>query len=145
MAFGSDRSEPRDVARAAGRGEAALTIIAVGTRLVGELDCSGVVKVEGIVVGAVRAERQILVARGGTVEGDLGAPEVVVGGVVQGGVTGADRVEVQTGAAVHGDITTRRLVVQEGGEVNGQINMTEDGTSPIAPPESTGSSESAQV
>ncbi len=144
MAFGSDRSDPRDASRAANRGEAALTIIAVGTRLIGELECSGVVKVEGTVVGSVRSDRQILVARGGTVEGDMGAPEVVVGGVVQGGVTGADRVEVQTGAAVHGDITTRRLVVQEGGEVNGQVNMTEDGTS-AAPSESTSSSESAHV
>lgn len=144
MAFGSDRSDTRDAGRAGARGEPGLTIIAAGTRLVGELGCNGVVKVEGMVVGSVRADKQVLVARGGTVEGDLEAPDVVVGGVVQGSVTGAERVEVQTGAAVHGDITTRRLIVQEGGEVNGKVNMTVDGERP-AKTQSTTTAESAHV
>lgn len=115
MAASSDRSSTR--------GEAALTIIAPGTRLIGELESSGVVKVEGVVNGTIRAERQILIAREGSIEGDLHAAEVVVGGRVHGAVTATDRVEVQTGATVNGDVTTKRLVVQEGGEVNGLIKM----------------------
>lgn len=122
MANGSDRS--------ASRGEAALTIIAPGTRVVGEIETSGVVKVEGVVSGAVRAERQVLVARGGVVEGDIYSAEAVVGGRVEGAVHAVDRVEVQTGASVKGDVSTRSLVVQEGGEVNGLINMTSATTSP---------------
>jgi cytoskeletal protein CcmA (bactofilin family) len=116
MANGSDRS--------ASRGEAALTIIAPGTKVVGEIETPGVVKVEGAVNGQVRAERQVLVARGGVVEGDLYAAEVIVGGRVEGAVHGTERVEVQSGASIKGDVSTRSLVVQEGGEVNGLINMT---------------------
>jgi cytoskeletal protein CcmA (bactofilin family) len=110
--------------RPASRGEAALTIIAPGTKVVGEIETSGVVKVEGVVSGTVRAERQVLVARGGVVEGDIHATEAVVGGRVEGAVHAVDRVEVQTGASVKGDVSTRSLIVQEGGEVNGLINMT---------------------
>jgi cytoskeletal protein CcmA (bactofilin family) len=116
MANGSDRS--------ASRADAALTIIAPGTKVIGEIETSGVVKVEGIVNGTVRAERQVLVARGGVVEGDIRAAEAVVGGRVEGAVQATDRVEVQSGASVKGDVSTRCLVVQEGGEVNGLINMT---------------------
>ena len=128
MAFGSERTESRDGAGRPGtRGEAALTIIATGTRLVGDVESDGVVKVEGEIAGTVRAERQVLVARGGVVRGDIITAEAVLGGEVQGGVTASDRVEVQAGAAVHGDIATERLIVQEGGEVNGLVKMTADG------------------
>jgi cytoskeletal protein CcmA (bactofilin family) len=119
MANGSDRS--------GSRGDAALTIIAPGTKVVGEIETSGVVKIEGAVNGAVRAERQILVARGGVVEGDLYAAEAIVGGRVEGAVHGTERVDVQSGATIKGDVSTRSLVVQEGGEVNGLINMTPPG------------------
>jgi cytoskeletal protein CcmA (bactofilin family) len=106
------------------RSDAALTIIAPGTRLEGELISSGVVKVEGTVAGTIRAERQVLVAKGGVVEGDIRTVEAVIGGRVDGGVTASERVEVQGGAAVHGDVTTKSLVVQEGGEINGLVKMT---------------------
>lgn len=112
--------------RSTARGDAALTIIAPSTRVVGEIHSSGVVKVEGLVNGTVKAERQVLIAKEGTIEGDVSSGEVVVGGRVEGGVHATDRVEVQTGAVVHGDVTTRRLVVQEGGEVNGVIKMASE-------------------
>jgi len=109
--------------RTAARGDAALTIIAPGTRVVGEIESTGVVKVEGAVAGTVRAERQVLIAREGTVDGDVVGTEVIVGGKVDGAVTATDRVEVQTGAVIHGDVTAKRLIVQEGGEVNGIVKM----------------------
>src|SRR5689334_21586327 len=46
--------------RPAGK-EAALSVIAPGTKITGELTSDGVVKVEGLVIGTVRAERQVLV------------------------------------------------------------------------------------
>jgi cytoskeletal protein CcmA (bactofilin family) len=116
------------------RAEAALTIVAPGTRVVGELEAAGVVKIEGVVVGTVRAGRQLLVARGGSVEGDVFTTEAVVGGSVKGGITASERVEIQSGAAVHGDVTTRQLVVQEGGEINGLVRMTEDASAEPTPP-----------
>lgn len=107
------------------RGEAALTIVAQGARFEGTLDCRGVIKVEGIVVGTVRADRQVLVARGGLIEGDVQSREAVIGGEVRGGVQASERIEIQEGAVVHGDIVTKRLAVVEGGEVNGNITMGE--------------------
>ena len=118
--FSSDKPE---TGKRSSRGEPALTIIATGTRIVGEVQSNGVVKVEGEVVGTVRAERQVLLAKGGTIEGDLITREAVLGGTINGGVTAEERVEVQTGCVVNGDIATDRLVVHEGGEVNGHVKM----------------------
>jgi cytoskeletal protein CcmA (bactofilin family) len=115
MATGSDRSA---------RSEAALTIIAPGAKLEGELSTTGVVKIEGTIVGTVRADRQVLVARGGAVEGDVHSTEAIIGGRVHGEVSAAERVEVQGGAVIHGDVKTKSLIVQEGGEINGLVKMT---------------------
>jgi cytoskeletal protein CcmA (bactofilin family) len=111
-----------------GRGDSALTIVAQGTRIEGALQASGVIKVEGTVVGTVHAERQVLVARGGVIEGNVFSREAVLGGEVRGSVVASERVEIQEGAVVHGDITTKRLLVAEGGEVNGNINMSDSKT-----------------
>lgn len=106
------------------RSDATLTIIAPGTKVEGEVVSSGVVKIEGTVAGTIRAERQVLVAKGGVVEGDIQTVEAVIGGRVEGGVSASERIEVQGGAAVHGDVSTKSLVVQEGGEINGLVKMT---------------------
>ncbi len=92
-------------------------------RVVGELITDGVVKVEGTVEGTIRAEREVLIAKGGLVEGDIHTHEAVVGGKVVGSIFARERIEVQQGSVVQGDIATKRLTVQEGGEVNGSIKM----------------------
>lgn len=100
-----------------------LSIIAPGMRIAGDLTTDGVVKIEGTVKGSIRARQQILVAKGGTVEGDLYSREAIIGGKVLGGIYADERVEVQPGSTVNGDITAQRIVVQEGGEVNGHVRV----------------------
>ncbi len=104
--------------------DARISIVACGMKITGDIESDGVVKVEGQVVGNVRAERQVLVARGGSIEGDVETAEAIVGGEVRGTVQATQRVEVQAGGSVHGDIATPRILVQEGGEVNGHLRMS---------------------
>jgi len=104
--------------------EGRISIIAAGVKISGDIESDGIVKVEGLVVGNVRADKQVLVAKGGMIEGDIETAEAIVGGEVRGQVQARQRVEVQAGASVQGDITTPRIVVQEGGEVNGHLRMS---------------------
>ena len=109
-----------------GRGQAregALSIIAADLKVVGALSTQGVVKVDGLVEGNIQAERQVLVSKGGEVKGDIQSNEVIVGGRVEGCVRATGRVEVQATATVDGDILTKRILVHEGGEVNGNLLM----------------------
>lgn len=106
------------------RGEpAGLTIIAVGSTLVGDLVSEGVVKVEGVIEGTVRAGTQLLVAPGAVIRGDVQANEIVAGGEIHGAVIADERVEIQAGALIYGDIRAQRLHIADGGKVNGQITM----------------------
>jgi cytoskeletal protein CcmA (bactofilin family) len=100
-----------------------LSIIAKDLTVVGDLATEGVVKIEGTVKGTIRASTQALIAPGALVQGDLYTAEAVIGGRVEGNVYATDRVEVQATAEVQGDVLTRRIVVLEGGSVNGSIKM----------------------
>ncbi len=109
-----------------GRGpsrDGVLSIIAADLKVVGELITDGVVKVDGLVEGNVKAERQVLVSKGGNVKGDVHSKEVIVGGRIEGAVFANGRVEIQASATVKGDILTKRILVHEGGEVNGNLRM----------------------
>ena len=108
--------------------QGALSIIGPGMRVVGDITADGVVKIEGTVVGTVRAGRQVLVAKGGEVEGDVVTREAIIGGEVRGTVVAEERVEIQATSDVHGDIASRRLLVHEGGEINGVVRMGEEAT-----------------
>lgn len=118
-----EAKQPQRRAAAASQREPGLSVIAAGMRVEGELVTDGVVKIEGTVVGTVRAELQVLVAKGGLVEGDIHTREAVLGGEVRGAILAHERVEVQATSVVQGDIGTQRIVVHEGGEVNGHIRM----------------------
>lgn len=115
------------------KGVPGLSIIGAGMRVVGDISADGVVKIEGAVNGTVRAAKQVLVARGGEVEGDVVSKEAIIGGEVRGAIYAEERVELQATSVVHGDVHTKRLLIQEGGEMNGVLRMSEDaGQSPQA-------------
>ena len=100
-----------------------LSILGPGARVKGELEVDGVIKIQGTVDGTVRARGQVLVVKGGKVQGDIFGREVVVGGEVQGGVFADERAEIQATSVIQGDITTPQITVLEGGTINGKINM----------------------
>lgn len=101
-----------------------LSVLAADMGFEGTITAKGTVKIEGSVVGDVRSQGQVLVGTGGSIKGNVIAREAISHGEIHGSIEARDRVELQPGAAVHGDITTGRIVVHEGGQVNGRLHMT---------------------
>lgn len=116
-----------DGATRAGKGgnENTLSIVSAGSTVTGDVDCAGVLKVEGRVEGSVTRARQVMLARQASITGNVSAHEVVVGGVIDGNVVATERLELQSTAVVNGDITTKSIVVMEGARINGAVRMTE--------------------
>lgn len=121
---GSDKKAAAAAPGKAGpSGAVGLSIIGAGMTVHGDVETAGVVKIEGVVNGHVTAGQQVLVARGGQIDGDVDTGEAVIGGVVHGAVRAQERVEVQPGATVQGDVTTKRIAVAEGAVLNGMVKM----------------------
>src|SRR6266516_4300504 len=79
-----------------------LSIIGAGMRVVGDISADGVV-----------------ISR-----------EAIIGGEVRGAIYAEERVELQATSVVHGDVHTKKLLIQEGGEINGVLRMGEDAGQP---------------
>lgn len=99
------------------------SIIASDMTIIGDLETSGVVRIEGRIKGAVRASGQVLVTLGAVIEGDLHTQEAVIAGQVHGAIHATERVELQATAEVAGDIFTPRIAIVEGGKVSGEVRM----------------------
>ena len=104
-------------------GEGGLSVIAAGMKIIGDIDSNGVVKIEGLVEGAIRGARQLLLGRQGTIHGDIRVQEAIIGGTVVGNITADERVEIQGTSSVQGDVHTKSIVVLEGGVINGTVRM----------------------
>ena len=120
--FGKEGTTRSEV-RANNSGEAMLSIIASGMRIVGDIESAGVIKVDGHIDGSVSGARQVLIARGGAIHGNIHADEIVIGGLVAGAVVATERLELQETAVVNGDIETTSIVVLEGAKINGSVRM----------------------
>ena len=103
--------------------EAGTSVIAPGMKVVGDLETSGILKIDGTVQGSIRGARQVMLGRSGVIQGDVQAEEVILGGRVVGTVTATERVEIQSNSVIEGDVHTRSIVVFEGGLLNGNVRM----------------------
>lgn len=117
-----------------------VSVIGPGMEIVGDIKCDGTVRVEGKVEGSIHATKSVVVGKGGTVSGDIETQDVVVAGSVNGTIVGASRVELQDTCRVEGDIRSRRIKLDEGGQVEGRLQMgkaakkaTAEGGAPKAP------------
>ena len=103
----------------------AISIIAQGTRVKGDFETDGTLRVEGTVEGMIRAAKAVVVGKDGVVLGDITTQDAVIGGKVSGKVVAESRLELQATCVIDGEIRARRVKLDEGGKVNGQVAMGE--------------------
>src|SRR5688572_26883142 len=85
----------------------AISIIATGMTIVGDVTTEGVIRIEGEVHGTIRAGKAVVLGQGGHVEGDIHTEDAVIGGRVTGSIEARARVELQSTCTVTGEIRTR--------------------------------------
>ena len=130
MAIFNKDSNGGDPRAAAANNDATLSVIALGSKVVGDMECTGVLKIEGTVEGTIRGARQVLLGRQGIVKGDIETREAVIGGQVEGSILAIERVEIQGTASVVGNVHTKTIVIREGGQINGAVRMQESPAMP---------------
>ncbi|MGN0016126.1 MAG: polymer-forming cytoskeletal protein [Candidatus Avelusimicrobium sp.] len=84
----------------------------------GTLSVQGSLRVDGTLEGSVDNARHVIVGTDGKVLGDVTAQIVVCGGVIEGNVC-ADMLEVLAPASIKGDIRAKKMIVEEGGRIEG--------------------------
>lgn len=101
----------------------ATTLIAHGSKIVGEILGDAPVHVAGQLEGRVHVDQTVVVSAQGQVRGEIFAHTARIGGRVEGPVRAMDRVEVTASGHLEGDIQAPRVVIEEGAFFKGQVQM----------------------
>ena len=103
--------------------EAVISIIGPGMKVVGDCETDGTIRIEGMVKGAVKAGKAVVVGKDGLVEGDVITQDAVISGRVVGTLVAESRLELQATSRVEGDVRARRMQLDEGAVLNGSVAM----------------------
>ncbi len=91
----------------------------------GELTAKGILRMDGTVTGRVLAD-EVILSETAVIKGDIIAKKVIVGGSVEGIIRASDLVEIKSKGKMKGEVFTNKLLVLEGAEFNGKIEMKAD-------------------
>mgnify|MGYP000083849217 CR=1 FL=1 len=114
------------VKRDAGNGGSMNTIVGENSRLEGEFEIVGSVKIEGTLKGKLSASERLVVGQGGVVFADIDVRDAVIGGEFTGTIVAEARIELESSARVRANLRTRHLVIQEGALFRGNIESGDD-------------------
>jgi cytoskeletal protein CcmA (bactofilin family) len=104
--------------------EGSPVVIGSGARFEGLLSFWGSARVEGTMRGEVQADGLLEVGPDAKLEAHVEVDVLVVEGLVEGDVVARERVEIRDGGRVCAAIATPRLVLSEGGVLDGRLTMT---------------------
>lgn len=99
---------------------------AAGSSLVfkGELTGSEDLVIEGKVEGKISLPGHLLtIGPQANISADVAAKAVIIHGTINGNVTAGERFEIKTGGRMNGDLVSPKVVMAEGSEFRGRVDM----------------------
>jgi cytoskeletal protein CcmA (bactofilin family) len=100
-----------------------LNLISEGTKIKGTITSENDLRISGRLDGEAICKGKIIVASDAMVDGNITTVEADIAGKITGTLKVSDRLTLRKSAVVGGDIYTKVLVVEEGGEMNGNCRM----------------------
>ena len=101
------------------------TLISGKTQIVGDLQFSGGLHIDGLVRGTIRAEEDseaiVRISDIGEIDGDVIAPHIIVNGTVHGDVYASKHIELAVNASIKGNVYYHLIEMAMGAEVNGNL------------------------
>jgi len=116
-------------------GERRTLVVGRGISLHGTINDAERLVVEGTVEATMIRAAELSVIHGGVFKGEIEVEEAEIAGTIDGVITARTSLIVRASGSVVGRARCRRLQVEDGGQLTGQIEMLTDKTasSPTAP------------
>lgn len=108
-----------------GYGESqARNIISIGTKIKGDIESDGDFRIEGTVVGTVKAKGKIVVGETGNVEGQIFCLNADISGIVKAKLEVSELTSLRATSRFSGDIVTKKISIEPGALFSGSCQMT---------------------
>lgn len=101
------------------------TIIANSVTIKGDIQSSGVLRIDGEIQGNVTSNARIIIGKSGRITGNIQGESCEIEGITNGNIMVKGTLALKSTAKVEGEISTQKLIVDEGAIVNvSAIKMT---------------------
>jgi len=99
------------------------SLVGKGTRFDGELNLTGLLRIDGDFTGSINTAGKVLIGRSGRVKCSINAGSVIIGGVVKGNILSSGKVVVLSTGMVLGNIKAPSIIIEQGVIFNGKCHV----------------------
>ena len=99
------------------------SIVGSGTFFKGQIDVSGLLRVDGDFSGSLKTSGRVIIGRTGRADCTIDAATVVIGGVFRGTIYATEKVIALESAIIIGNIFAPRLIAESGVVVDGSMHI----------------------
>lgn len=99
------------------------TMLGEGSRVEGDFYVEGSARIEGTIIGNVKATGSLVLGNSAKITGDIEANSILIGGEVTGDAAAEEKLELAASARMRGNIVTKVLVIDEYAVFDGSCSM----------------------
>jgi len=100
-----------------------VTSIDSSTKVQGKIRCKETIRIDGEIKGEVRCEKSVIVGQAAILEASIEGDEVTIAGSVKGDIIARRKITLERTAQVTGDLSTPGIVIEEGAQLEGRIEI----------------------
>ena len=116
----------------------ALNSIAQDTRITGNIDSDGDIRIDGILDGILNCKGRVVLGPEARIRGEIHSYTAEISGTVEGEITVTDLLSLKSTAVITGDLIMGRFSVEPGARFSGICKMNSGEKSLMDPPGFTG-------
>ncbi|UBM62697.1 polymer-forming cytoskeletal protein [Candidatus Sulfidibacterium hydrothermale] len=112
-----------------GNGESQVpNIISLGTKVTGEIESDGDVRIDGFLTGKIHAKGKVVIGKDGVVDGEIYCKNTDISGKVNATMEVKEVTVLKATAVFTGKITTSKISIETGALFTGECVMSGTGT-----------------
>jgi len=100
-----------------------INIIGNGTKITGDIETSGDIRIDGALIGNVSTQGKIVVGETGNIEGKVICVNSDISGTLKGKITVKELLSLKATAKILGDIVTNKLAIEPNAIFTGTCDM----------------------
>jgi cytoskeletal protein CcmA (bactofilin family) len=99
------------------------TLIGAQCFIIGSLNVNGLIEIDGTIDGDLICEDDIILGESGHIKGNTSCNNAFIRGIVHGNISCKSTLSIETSGKVKGDISVKKLLISEGGILDGKCTM----------------------
>lgn len=107
--------------------------IGSGTKIKGDIETNGDIKIDGTVEGNVNSKGRVLIWNNGNIIGDVKCVNCEVYGTFNGKIEVTELLSLKESSRLSGDIKTGKLSIEPGAKFTGTCDMGGNATKAVSP------------